>query len=135
MSLGLGTNYGKLGAILAGGTGIGFSAIGITDASSAGTVVGTAYIKGSHTGTPVWALTANASGTYTISSNTGVVTILSTTNLAVETELITIHSSGTTPVTVNKSFGIVVSSVAPSPGFRYELIFTDGRNSMYTPIV
>lgn len=132
--LGMGPAFGKLG-VLAGGGGvhIAFSPISLTINSSAGTVVGTATIVGSYTGTPVWSLTASFSGTFAISSNTGVVTIASTTNLTVGSDPITIHSAGTTPSPNDATFSISVT--ASSTSFIPSLDYSVAANSQYIPLM
>ena len=59
---------------------IALSATTILAGSANGTTLGTASLLGTHTGTPVWAI-SDPSGTFTINSSTGVVTVLSNTAL------------------------------------------------------
>ena len=109
-----------------------FSPGSITINSSAGTVVGTAILGGKSTGAPAWVLTANSSGTYAISSATGVVTILSTTKLAAETESITISATGAKPTVQSRTFQIVVTSLnASSAGLNFSI----NANSQYIPLL
>lgn len=91
-----------------------FSGNAINILSSVGTPAGQAFVGGRFGGTVTWSLTNNSSGVYAINSATGAVTIASTTNLAVETETITIAVSGTNPAVTSRSFTITVqSSAAP----------------------
>lgn len=81
--------------------------------SANGTTLGTASITGGHvTGTPAWSLT-DGTGTFQINSVTGVVTVLSNTDLASPGTIpITVSVSGVTPTVPTGHFNILVVSVS-----------------------
>lgn len=92
-----------------GGVSIALSATTIASGSANGTTLGTASLTGKFTGTATWAIT-DATGTFQINSSTGVVTVLSNTQLtAGNTIPITISETGTTPLPKNKTFVINVT--------------------------
>ena len=92
---------------------IALSSTSILAGSVNGTVLGTASLLGTHTGTPVWAIT-DATGTFTINSSTGVVTVLSNTQLTPGNTIpITISVSGVSPTVPNGNF--VINVTAPPP--------------------
>ena len=91
---------------------IALSATSILAGSANGTTLGTASLVGPHTGTAVWAIT-DPSGTFTISSTTGVVTVLSNTALTVGNTIpITISVSGVSPTVPAGNFVINVIGTA-----------------------
>jgi hypothetical protein len=86
----------------------------IASGSANGTTLGTASLLGTHTGTPVWAI-SDPSGTFTINSSTGVVTVLSNTALTPGNTLpITITVSGVAPTVPAGNFVINVIGGAPN---------------------
>lgn len=104
------TSFGELGAFPILGDSVGLSATSILAGSANGTTLGTASIVGPFTGTPTWSLT-DPSGTFQINSSTGVVTVLSNTQLTGGNTLpITISVSGTTPVPVAGHFVVTVTA-------------------------
>ena len=112
-----------------GGIAIVLSNATIAVASANGTVLGTAAIVGPHSGTATWALT-DVSGTFQINSSTGVVTVLSNTDLASPTTIpIVISVTGTTPLPAALHVTVaVVSTTSP------ELDFSKPGNSQYINI-
>ena len=94
---------------------IALSATTILAGSANGTTLGTASLLGTHTGTPVWAI-SDPSGTFTINSSTGVVTVLNNTALT---------PGNTLPIT------ITVSGVAPSvPPGNFTINVIGGANRL-----
>jgi hypothetical protein len=88
------------------------------------TVLGTASLLGLHTGTPVWAIT-DATGTFTISSTTGVVTVLSNVALTPGNSIpIQISVTGVVPLPPTGLFTITV----PAAGCTNSLILNYGAN-------
>lgn len=104
---------GGLGAVDTQGDFIALGSSSIPVGSANGTVLGTAFTYGA-TGTPTWSLT-DATGTFQINSSTGVVSVLSNTDLAAPgTIAITISVSGLTPVVASATFNISVTAVGGS---------------------
>jgi hypothetical protein len=101
--------FGGLGALFSGGDSISLSNSSIPQGSANGTTLGTASIVGSYTGTPVWSLT-DPSGTFQINSSTGVITVLSNTDLASPGSLpISISVSGVTPTVPTVPVNVTVT--------------------------
>ena len=88
------------------GPSISFPSSSVLDNASVGTVVNTATIAGTVTGTPTWSLTDDAGGQFAIDASTGVVTVASA--LTDGLQFITIAVSGTTPSLPPLSVGIMV---------------------------
>ena len=91
---------------------IALSATTIAAGSANGTTLGTASIVGTVTGTAAWSLT-DVSGTFQINSSTGVVTVLSNTQLTAGNTLpITISVTGVTPTVSSAPFTITVTATS-----------------------
>ncbi len=102
----------------AGSGGITLSNATVPENSANGTAVGTASITGSFTGVASWSLTDNGSGTWTINSGSGAITVLSNTLLDFETHPtipIIVAVSGTTPSFASLSTSIGVTNVVEAP--------------------
>lgn len=123
-----GSGLSQAAGFQAGGVSILLSNTSISQGSANGTTLGAASISGAHTGTPTWSLT-DGTGTFQINSSTGVVTVLSNTDLASPgTIAITISASGVSPAPPSAHFTIsVVASASPS------LDFSQVSNSQYIP--
>lgn len=98
------------------GNSIALSGSSIVENSANGTTLGTASISGASSGAPTWSLT-DATGTFQINSSTGVVTVLSNTDLVHATHPtipISISVSGVTPApaTVNINVNVTSAGVA-----------------------
>lgn len=104
--------FGHLGAQKKSGLSIQFAPAYIKASATIGTVVGTAFLSGTFTGTPAWTLTNSAGGKYAISGGPGVVTVAAA--LAAGTDTIAINETGTVPLppTDPKSFQIIVLAPA-----------------------
>jgi hypothetical protein len=140
LAIGLGIlDVAVFGAI---GTSISLSSSTIVEDSSDGAVLGTAAIVGAYTGTPSWSL-VDGTGTFEINSSTGVVTVLSNTDLVHATHPtipIAISVSGVTPALATSDVNVTVTPAAA--GFSASLQFNDtgasgggDRNSMYLPLI
>src|SRR6185437_954178 len=105
------------------GDSIALSSTSIPQGSANGTTLGTASIVGPSTGTPVWSLT-DTTGTFQINSSTGVVTVLSNTDLASPGTIpISISVSGVTPAVGATPFNIAVTI----SGFLLEANFPNAQ--------
>lgn len=98
------------------GDSIVLSGSSIVEGSADGTVLGTASISGPFTGTAAWSL-SDPTGTFEINSSTGVVTVLSNTDLVHATHPfipIAVSVSGVTPAVpaANVSVSVLSAVVA-----------------------
>ena len=119
----LGAGFGHLGAVGNAAPAIVLSNTSIAQGSANGTTLGTASIAGHTTGTAAWSLT-DGTGTFQINSATGVVTVLSNTDLASPgTISISISVSGLTPAVSTAHFTINVTST----GFLLEANFSNAQ--------
>lgn len=97
--------------------GIVLSPATIPENSANTTTVGTASIVIPFTGTPVWSIT-DATGTFNIGSGTGIVKVLSNTQLNYESHTslpVTIHVTGTTPTIPDLAVSIQITNVIEIP--------------------
>lgn len=99
-------------AVLRRAFGIALSNASIVEGSANGSALGTAAVAGTFTGTPAWSLT-DTTGTFQINSSTGVVTVLSNTDLVHATHPsipISISVSGVTPAPPTANLNVTVTS-------------------------
>ena len=109
-----GSSFSSFKVNLPTGVTISLSASQIVAGSSNGTTLGTLSIVGTVSGTASWSLT-DASGTFQVNSSTGVITVLSNTDLTSGNNIpITVSATGTTPSPPSNTPFMI--SVTPSVG-------------------
>lgn len=139
----LGARFGRLGVDFgtvgqrSGAPHIILSALSIDENSANGTELATASIIGAYTGTPEWSVPEDASGTWEIDPDTGVITVLDNTALDFETNPtlpITVSVTGVTPAVADCSKNIRINNVSEG-GDGPSLDFSDPENSQYIPLI
>lgn len=129
-SLGIGLSLPEIGMRGGGGHFIILSANSIPEGSANNTVVGTASLIGTYTGTPSWSI-SDVTGMLQINSSTGEYSILDNTDLVYATHPtipFTISETGTTP-----AFAPLVTALSVAAYSGPSLDFSNPDNSQYAP--
>ena len=109
-------------SVLVAGISISLSASSIPAGSANGTVLGTASVSGSYTGTPAYSI-SDVTETFQMNSITGVVTVADNTALVAGAVLpVTITVAGTTPVPTPLSISINVTAVSGTQNYPGTLL-------------